>query len=372
MAVFNPELVSGNYADHIALAHMIADYVDNDISKPEFPQHRDAWFSDLALRNLEGAAGQKQLHWTELEDVYRMALAEIRGDPSGYALVLLSRVYAERCKDKVVGGDSTNWVYVKDLIEDADAQIAALEVTNRKKRLESLADFHHGIIARYIGDYARAILEHVKAAEKCEAAGDFVGASIARLSEAVERMHQAISDGTDVAPLHEPLEKAALRVVACCTGDDNTQKTWKYCRAPMHVLQAAIWDLRALPLSTERFWIHLFIDELQRVDPGTYETYLPIIVSVKAGLALLRGQRVEAYRFANEVETTLLDRARPEARTTARLVLAVLAMNEHLEVIVEEGEYMHQVRNLAGRILAGGTRMWCTIHTDSAPFAKSA
>lgn len=371
MAVFNADLVNENPDDRAELAKMIAVFIDEDQSQPEFPKLRDGWVGDLALRNLEGTVGQTGLRWAALEDVYRQTLAFIQS-PSGYALVSLSRLYAERCKDKVVGGVPTDWGLVKELIEDADYRIAALDNDNRKKRLESLADFHHGIIARYIGDYQRAILEQVKAAEKCEAMGDFVGASIARLSEAVEMMNKAIAEGSDASHLHDLLQKAALQVAACCTGDDNTQRTWKYCRAPMHVLQFAIWDLHKLPLSTEKFWMHLIIDEFQRVDPRQYETYQPIIVSIKAGLALLRGQRIEAYRFANEVETTMRDHARPEAHTTARLVLAVLAMDEHLQVIIDEGEYMHQLRNHARRILAGATRQWCTIHADQTPLAKSA
>lgn len=371
MVVFNPELVSGIHADHGALAHMIADYVDNDMSQPEFPAHRDAWLSDLALRNLEGAVGQTGSRWVALENIYRQALDLVKSR-SGYALVLLSRLYAERCKDKVVDGVPTNWELVREFIEDADERIAALDNDNRKKRLESLSDFHHGIIARYIGDYNRAIQEQVKVAEKCEAMGDYVGASIARLLEAVERMHQAISDGTDAAPLHEPLQKAALQVVEYCTEGNNTQNTWKYCRAPMHVLQAAIWDLRKLPLSDEEYWMHLITDEFSRVDPGQYETYQPVIVSINAGLALLRGHRVEAYRFANEVETTMRDRARPEAWTTARFVLAVLAADEHLQMILDGGGYMHHLRGLAARVLKGETRQWCTIHADYVPFAKSA
>lgn len=371
MIIFNPDWVNDNTHHRIRLARIIAASIDEDQSQPEPIKLVDGWLGDLALRNLEGVVGQTGLRWAALEDVYRQAL-ELVKSRSGYALVLLSRLYAERCKDKVKGGVPTNWELVRELIGDADQRIAALDNDNRKKRLESLSNFHHGVIARFIGDYARAIFEHVKAAEKCEAMGDFVGASIERFSEAVDRMHEAISNGTDVAHLHAPLEKAALQVVACCTGDDNTQKTWRYCRAPMHVLQAAIWDLRKLPLSDEEYWVHLITDEFERVDPAQYETYQPIIVSIKAGLALLRGHRVEAYRLANEVETTLLDRARPEARVTARLVLVVLAMDEHLEVIVNEGEYMHQWRNHARRILAGETRQWCTIHADHAPLMKSA
>lgn len=371
MAIFNPDLVSDNLTDRTELARIIAEFVDGDTSQPEFPAHRDAWLSDLALRNLEGAVGQTGSRWVALENIYRQAL-ELVKSRSGYALVLLSRLYAERCKDKVVDGVPTNWELVREFIEDADERIAALDNDNRKKRLESLSDFHHGIIARYIGDYNRAIQEQAKVAEKCEEMDDYVGASIARLVEAVEMMHKAIAEGSDASPLHKLLQKAALQVVEYCTGDNNTQKTWKYCRAPMHVLQAAIWDLRKLPLSDEEYWVHLITDEFSRVDPGQYETYQPVIVSINAGLALLRGHRVEAYRLANEVETTMRDRARPEAWTTARFVLAVLAADEHLQMILDGGGYVHHLRGLAARVLKGETRQWCTIHADRAPLAKSA
>ena len=71
MMVFGSALVNDNTEDRAALAKMIADSVNTDLSQPEFPDHRDAWNSDLALRTLEGAAGQKGLRWAALEDVYR-------------------------------------------------------------------------------------------------------------------------------------------------------------------------------------------------------------------------------------------------------------------------------------------------------------
>lgn len=98
--------------------------------------------------------------------------------------------------------------------------------------------------------------------------------------------------------------------------------------------------MRRVSPQDERFWLHLLTEQLPIADRTRFDLNEPTIVAIKAGLALLKNKRVEALGLANKVETTMRDRARPDARMTARFVMAILAADAHLAVIVEEGDYM--------------------------------
>lgn len=355
MAEFNPDLVSGNPDDHDSIAATITRFVDDDTTEPQLPANRDAWLSDYELRLLEKPVGYDAQHWDWYADVCRRAAALVQ-NPSGRALLVLSHLNGERRVPE------PNWGRVAELAQQAREIIESLEAGARKERLASLLEYHLGIVARYVGDYERGVLQQIAAAEKAEAEGDYVGAAIARLCEAVERFNSALSSGSDTTALLGPLHEAALRVAATCTGDDPTQVAWRLYSAPVHVLQAHIWDVRRISPHEEKFWMHLLTEQLPIADRNRFDVNEPTIVSIRAGLAFLKNRRVEALRLANEVETTMRDRARADARMTARFLMAMLAADAHLAVIAEEGDHMHQLRRMAQRILSGEVRQWCTMH----------
>lgn len=319
------------------------------------PDDRNAWRSDYELRLLEKAVGYDIQHWDWYADICGRAAA-LTQNPSGQAILILAHLNGERRVPE------PNWGRVAELAEQARKLIDSLEIGARKKRLDSVLEYHLGIAARYTGDYQRAILQQVIAAEKAEASGDYVGAAIARLSEMVERFNAALSNGSDTSALLNPLHEAAFRVAATCTGDDNIQIAYRLYSAPVHVLQAHIWDVRKISLQDEKFWLHLLTEQLPLADRNRFDINEPTIVAIKAGLAFLKNKRVEALGLANEVETTLRDRARADARMTARFVMAMLAADAHLAVIIEEGDYMHQLRRMAQRVLSGEIRQWCSTH----------
>lgn len=353
---FNPDLVNGVPDSHGQFAIRIASFIDADPTEPDLPGNRDAWRSDFELRLLEKPVGYDARHWDWYADVCSRAASLVQS-PSGRVLLLLSVLNGQR---RIL--PDADWTLVGELAGQARDIIESLEAGARKERLASLLEYHLGIVARYIGDYERAIVQQIAAAEKAEAEGDYVGASIARLCEAVEHFNAALSNGVDTVQLLNPLHEAALRVAATCTGVDPTQIAWRLYSAPIHVLQAHIWDARRLQAHMERFWLHLLTEQLPVADRARFDTYQPVIVSVQAGLAFLHNRRVEALRLANDVETTFRSTARPEARMTARFVMAMLAADEHLKVIEDEGGYMHQLRRMAHRILAGEIRQWCVLH----------
>lgn len=355
MPEFNPDLVSGVPDDHDRIAATIARFVDADTTEPQLPKNRDAWRSDYELRLLEKPVGSDARHWDWYADVCRRA-AELAQNASGRALLFLSQLNGERRVPE------PNWGLVAELARQEREIINSLEAGARKQRLASLLEYHLGIVARYVGDYERAIAQQVAAAEKAEAEGDYVGAAIARLCEQVERFSAALSSGTDTTGLLGALNEAALCVAATCTGNDPTQIPWRLYSAPVHVLQAHIWDVQRISPDKEKFWMHLLTEQLPAVDRSRFDVNEPTIVSIRAGLAFLKNRRVEALRLANEVETTMRDRARADARMTARFVMAILAADAHLTVIMEEGDYMHQLRRMARRILSGEVRQWCSAH----------
>lgn len=355
MPEFSPALVSGNPDDHEGIAATIARFVDTDTTKPELPKDRDAWRSDYELRLLERPVGYDAKHWDWYADVCARATVLVE-NPSGQALLVLSQLNGER---RVL---EPNWGRVAELAEQAREIIGSLGAGARKERLASLLEYHLGIVARYVGDYERGVLQQIAAAEKAEAAGDYAGAAIARLCEAVERFNTALSSGSDTSGLFGPLHEAALYVTSTCTGNDSTQVAWRLYSAPVHVLQAHIWSVQPISPAKEKFWLHLLTEQLPAVDRIRFDTNEPTVVSIKAGLAFLKNQRVEALRFANEVETTMRERARADARMTARFIMAMLAADAHLAVIAAEGDYMHQLRRMARRILTGEVRQWCTMH----------
>ena len=121
--------------------------------------------------------------------------------------------------------------------------------------------------------------------------------------------------------------------------------------------------MRRVSPQDEKFWLYLLTEQLPIADKIRFDFHEPTIVAIKAGLAFLKNSRVEALGLANKVETTMRNRAKPDARMTARFIMAMLAADEHLAVIMEEGDYMLQLRRMAQRILSGEVRQWCSAHT---------
>ena len=350
MAEFDHTLADGTEENHAALAVSIAQFVDADTSEPQPPDDWDGWLSDVELRKFEKPIFDAH-EWYRYADICRRA-ADMVDNPSGKALLVLSCLNGSR------RGQDQDWELVRALDGEAGDIIQTLNHDMRQQRLLTLLHYHRSIYASYLGNYELAVAEQIETAEKAEAVGDYAGAAIARLREALDRYNGALSKGADTLHLIQPLHQAAFKVAATCTGGDVTQRTWRLYNAPIHVCQVHIWAVWKISPADEKYWLHLLIEVLPNVDPEKYQANLPTIVSIQAGLAFLKNQRVEALRLANEVETTLRSQARPEARTTARFVMAMLAADAHLNVIEQEGAYMHQLRAVARRILGGEVRPW--------------
>lgn len=357
MVEFNHNLVTGIPDDHVEIAVIISRFVETDVTEPQLPDGRNAWLSDYELRLLEKPVGYDARHWDWYADVCRRAATLVQ-NPNGRALLILARLNGERRVP------DPNWELVAELAQQTREIIDSLQTGARKERLASLLEYNLGIVARYVGDYERAILQQVTTAEKAETGNDYVGVAIARLCEAVERFNASLSNGSDTTALINPLHEAGFRVAATCTGNDNTQVSWRLYSAPVHVLQAHIWSVRQISPHDEKFWLHLLTEQLPIADRNRFDINQPTIVSIRAGLAFLKNKRIEALRLANEVETTMHDQARADARMTARLIMAMLAADAHLKVIVEEGNYMYQLRRMAQRILSGEVRQWCDAHAQ--------
>lgn len=356
---FNPNLVNGVPANHEELARIIAQFVNADTTEPRLPENRDAWLSDYELRLLEKPVGYDAKHWEWYADVCKCA-ANLIENPSGRALLLLAWLNGER---RIL---NPNWDWVKTIAKRAEELISSLDMGARKERLSSLLNYHRGIVARYIGDYERASEEQEKAIAKAAEAGDVVGVLISKLCRSVEDFNRALSDGDETTTELQILSRNAHRVVRTCTGNDPTQMSWRLSNAPVHVLQAHIWGLHSISSLEEAFWMNLLTVELPLADKNRFEEILPMITAIKSGLAYLKNNRIESLRLANEVETTMRNEARLEARMTARFIMALLAADEHLRVITEDGGYMHQLRRMARRILSGEVNQWCRVNKNVA------
>lgn len=347
MNSFDPKLVNGNAKSHDRLARTIADFVDNDITSPELPGNRDAWLSDLKVRILERAVGHHKLFWSWLADVCSRA-AKLAKSPDGRALLLIEELGSERR----IQAPNLRVDYIKQLAVQVETIIGSLDTGPRKERLSSLLDYNLGIFARDIGDYDLAIDVQVRSAVKAEAAGDFVGASIARLCEWVERFNQALARPENISPLlYESFQKAAFRVAAICTGGDPSQIIWRNWNAPKHILEAHIWGLYPMNPADEKFWWRLLKEELPIADRGHFEKNYPEIEAIEAGLALLGNRRDEASMLADRVLQTTRDK-RPEAQVTALFVKAVIAGDPYLKTIAGGVGHMYQFRSLANVILS--------------------
>ncbi len=355
---FNAELVNGSQADHERLAEEIAAFVEQDTTQPELPNNRDAWLSDLEIRNLERAAGHHKGNWAWLASICGLA-AEFISGVEGKVLRLLEEFGGER---RLADPDV-------QLLEGLRARIAAplatCEEGPRKEVLDILFDSHVGVYARdVIGDYELAMGQQVKAALRAGRSGNIVSAAIAELCACVEHVNLAISSCENTEPFFRPLHLAAYKVAAICVGNDPTEIIWRCYNAPQHVFQAHIWALRKMAVTDEQFWRNLLFTVLPKADSGHYVKNFPTIESLEAGLLLLNNHREEAARIARKVAVMGADRARPIARMTARFILAVLAGDEHLRVISSEKGEMHQLRRLAEAVLQSRAKAFCFEHAE--------
>ncbi len=370
MAEFDAALVNGTDEGHQKSAEQIAMFVDADQSEPT-PQNRDNWRSDFELRELEKPVAYDAVprHWDWYADVTRQA-SQIAQSPSGKALLMLSQLNGERRVQAALPDHQQNWEVTKQIADDSRKLIDSLPSGARKDRLDSLLEYHLGLVGRFIGDYDAEIKAQDNARKKASAAGDFVGHAIADFSMYVGLCSKNYGEGTLTEEILAALRKSADRLVGVCTGHDPTQIAWRCYSAPVHVLQFHIWDVRKLRPDDEKFWLHILTEELPQRDKPKFDANQTVVKSIQAGLEFIHNRRVSALRLANEVETTLRQRAideqRPDARMTARLVMAWLASDQHLQVIADEGGRMHQMRSMARRVLDGKVRPWCTEHSLSA------
>lgn len=356
MAEFNAELVDGTPENHQRLALQITEFVDFDYTDPRLPDDRDAWLSDLAIRTLERDAGHHKGNWAWLADVCRRAAAIITS-PSGKALLLLEQFGGGR---RTIPPDES---MLEELRKRAETLIGALPEGSRKDRLMDLFNFQVSVYARdVVGDYLLAMELQVKIEERAVAKGDLVAAAIASLCAAWERLNHAISKFERTSELLVPLHLAAYRVTSVCSGDDPTQRIWRCYNAPQHVLLGNVWTLSEIPTVDESFFRRLMFDVLPVVDQGHYLKNLPTIWSIEAGLLLLHNQREEARRIASRV-VAMGDEARLIARTTASLILAILAGDEYLRYIAEaKGETLQLSRLATAILMSRGVKVYCFEH----------
>lgn len=348
MAMFDPALVTEDPDDQAALARQIAVFANADTTAP-LPGNSDAWQLDLELRNFSKPVGNAKL-WGTYSVICAQAVPMITGGAARARILMEEMNGARRVPD-------ADWNRVKLLLDQLKGAIDEVFLESHRLRLQELLDYHRGIVARYVGDYLRAAVQQDLAAQQAEASGNLVGVVIARLSEQVERVNHALSVGEDPYVSLELLRQRAQELVLVCVDDkDANQVAWRCFSAPIHVLEGSIWcGIAPIPQETQ-FWFGQF-EELQTRDPDRHQKHLARIAAVNAGFMLLRGDRRGAHKLANEVVTAMPDAA-PEALSTARVVLAVLAMHEHLGAIDGVGAHMWQLRRLARDVLSGHRTVW--------------
>jgi hypothetical protein len=350
---FHADLATGKSKDHDALARQIAVFVDADTTEPE-ATNRDAWNSDYTLRNLEKPIGYDAGQWEWYTDICSRAASFVE-NPSAKALLLLGQFNGERrVKDPDVD-------LIKSLIEQSATLIDSLENGPRKERLLSLREYHIGIWCRRSGDYLLAARQQDESASRAYASGDMPGASIAYLCAAVERFNHALGEGAVSYELFNRLDEAARQVVDTCTDSDTTQTRWRLHNAPAHVLLAHIWGDNPLTESETSFWMNLLTKETSDPDTVTLKNRGPLITAIRAGLAYLKNQPLEAHSLASKVVSDVHNtETSEEALMTAHLILARVAVDAHLRIIFEQGGDMYQLRRFARLILEGTANVFPT------------
>ena len=329
-----------------ALAHDLANFADSDATEPKPENLREGWETETRLNKVGKQLGYDEKEWSRYARICERA-AHRTQLPEAAALFQIGQLNGAR---RIPQPD---WNLVAQFLRDTGSRIAGLGEGTRKQRVQELHAYHHGITARYTGDYKAAAEFHRKIAENNEARNDPVGTAISRLSEQVDRFSQALLEGSETEQLLAPLEEAAQRVVASCTDDqDSTQTQWHYFSAPAHVLEAHIWSKRPITPESEARWLAILTEEFAVKDPKQFENLQPTIIGIKAGLAMLKNDRNEALRLAQEVETVHIERAMPNARATAVFVLNALGEDQAYTgpgALESACGYMHQVIALIRR-----------------------
>lgn len=340
---FNVSLATGKAEDHEKLAQEIAKYIDTDGSEPEEGNPR-TWISDAELQAFEREVGYTQKRWDAYADIMKRAALWVE-KPVSKAFLMLAHFNGERRVE------NPNIALIEGLMYQSGELIKSLKKGPRKNRLDSLREYHMGIWFRRIGNYEGAMEQQARSKVKSFKEGNLVGASIANLCREVEYFNSKISTGTVMDEDCDNLRTAAHEVVKTCTGNNETEIRWRLSNAPLHVFLAHIWVGLPLTAEDETFWANLFFTELPKADEEFFVKQEPVAVAIKAGLAYFKNDRVGAYRFANKVITELqIDK---QATMTARLILARVAAAEHLEVIIKDGDFMHQLRRNAKKIREG-------------------
>lgn len=347
--MLNITVTTGSVQELQQAAREIAGFVRMDTTGPT-PDNRDAWVSDLALRNeLEQPIGRELKRWDWVLIICGGAIQMMRtakSPSSAQALVCLMALNAAR---RLLKPDHQQ---VERFIAEAQGLLEHVEPGVHRMRLESLLDYHIGIWARTIGDYQLSIDHQIRAAKSAHDAGDIVGEAISLFCKEVEMVSLAIQKDVKISLEH--LVDHAKRVVKLCRDStDKIRKDWALCNAPIHVLLAHIWTKTPLPFKEQKFWLDLLM-ELSQKDKKGYSNTQATISACYAGVEIYQQAIVLAEPVIDEV-----GRGDEQALMTARWVIACASKAcgdgphayQHMSAIVADGHSMHQLRALAKREL---------------------
>lgn len=319
---------------------------DTDTTAPKPENLREGWETETALNQVERRIGYNERQWDKYERICERA-ARLTQPPDAATLFRIGQLNGARRTPH------PDWNIVAQLLRETANDIARLEAGTRKTRLQELHAYHHGITARYTGDYATAASYQRGVAERSETRNDSVGSAISRLSEQVDLFNHALVEDRDTRQLLTAFEEAAKHVVETCTDDQNPSQTqWHYFSAPVHVLEAHIWSKQPIDSEREMRWLNILTREFADKAPRQFENLQPTLMAIQAGLAMLKGDRDEALRLAREVETTHAAQAMPNARATAVLVMNAFGEDQQYsepEALASACGYMHQVMALIKR-----------------------
>src|SRR3990167_5310326 len=115
-----------------------------DATAPNPENLRQGWETEKALSRVEKQLGYDEKEWGRCARICARA-AHLTGRPDAAALFELGQLNGTR---RVPQPD---WNLVAQLLRDTGNQIGKLEESTKKKRLQELHTYHHGITARYTG-----------------------------------------------------------------------------------------------------------------------------------------------------------------------------------------------------------------------------
>lgn len=306
------------------------------------------WALDLELRRLEKAIVHEDKDPTRFAYVCCEAYTKTE-TPTSKSLFELGWMNGERRKNPCA-----TWT-VHLLIDKARGEIEALEPSARRTRLSELLFYHTAIFARNEGQYVLAAEMQKKAADEAEKAGNNGGAAIARFSEKVELVNQALLEGSGAQDLLAELVLAGQNLPTLIPKESPEFVRWVHFNGPVHRLVGHFLAGEASSSTDHADGKHL--DQLYNLDFVFVKQQEGIYFLAFAIQAYGRGDYCCSYALAR---AAVMANAPVEYAITTHILLAELALERDDEETAK-AELMtalsvsqsggHQARAVASRIL---------------------